>query len=125
MGLGVPAQHRERLLLFLAEPAALGQRRQPLLAALELIEQSAPVVEAVDIEASRESDTVEAEVGGVGVVLDLQGVVPGAEEASVLRIDALVDAGRTREALAQAAAFLLAHPQSAYARRIRAKLARQ
>jgi hypothetical protein len=45
------------------------------------------------------------------------------EEAGVLRIDALVDAGRTREALAEARAFLQVRPHSAYAQRIRTKLA--
>jgi hypothetical protein len=47
---------------------------------------------------------------------------PLAEEASVLRIDALADQGRRADALALAQAFLRAHPHSAYAQRLRSKL---
>jgi hypothetical protein len=44
------------------------------------------------------------------------------EEVTVLRIDALVDAGREGEAVALAEALLRAHPQSAYGEHVRSKL---
>ena len=47
---------------------------------------------------------------------------PLREEVAVLRIDALVDAGRRAEAAALADAFLKAHPASAYAQRVRSKV---
>jgi len=47
---------------------------------------------------------------------------PLVEEATVLRIDALVDARRGTEATRLAEAFLSAHPSSAYAQRVRSKL---
>ena len=48
---------------------------------------------------------------------------PLAEEASVLRIEALANAGRMTEASALGSAFLRDHPSSAYAARVRAELA--
>jgi hypothetical protein len=47
---------------------------------------------------------------------------PLGEEVTVLRIDALVDAGRRTEATSIADAFLRKHPSSAYAQRLRSKL---
>jgi hypothetical protein len=47
---------------------------------------------------------------------------PLAEEVSVLRIDALLDAGRTVEAATAGEAFLAAYPGSAYARHVRSRL---
>ncbi len=47
---------------------------------------------------------------------------PLAEEATVLRIEALANAGRRSEANALGAAFLRKNPHSAYAERVRAKL---
>jgi hypothetical protein len=47
---------------------------------------------------------------------------PLAEEVTVLRVDALVDAGRAAEATALAGAFLSAHPASVYAGRVRSKV---
>jgi hypothetical protein len=47
---------------------------------------------------------------------------PLAEEVSVLRIDALLDAGRTVEAATAGEAFLAAYPASAYARHVRSRL---
>jgi len=44
------------------------------------------------------------------------------EEVTVLRIDALTDAGRAPEAAALGGAFLKAHPRSAYGEHIRSKL---
>jgi hypothetical protein len=47
---------------------------------------------------------------------------PLQEEIAVLRIDALADAGRGAEATTLADAFLVAHPASAYAQRVRSKV---
>jgi hypothetical protein len=47
---------------------------------------------------------------------------PLREEVAVLRIDALVDAGRRAEGATLASAFLAAHPASAYAQRVRSKV---
>ncbi len=47
---------------------------------------------------------------------------PLAEEASVLRVEALTDAGRSAEAAALGASFLQKNPHSAYAQRVRSKL---
>jgi hypothetical protein len=47
---------------------------------------------------------------------------PLEEEVAVLRIEALVDAGRGGEARNLANAFLVAHPASAYAGRVRSKV---
>jgi outer membrane protein assembly factor BamD (BamD/ComL family) len=44
------------------------------------------------------------------------------EEVAVLRIDALVDAGRRAEARERAAAFLSGYPASAYSQRVRSKV---
>jgi hypothetical protein len=44
------------------------------------------------------------------------------EEVAVLRIDALVDAGRRAEATERAAAFLSAYPASAYSQRVRSNV---
>jgi hypothetical protein len=44
------------------------------------------------------------------------------EEVTVLRVDALVDAGRAAEASALAAAFLQAHPKSAYVEHVQSKI---
>ncbi len=44
------------------------------------------------------------------------------EEATVLRVDALVDAGRVAEAAALANAFLSTHPASVYGERVRSKV---
>jgi hypothetical protein len=47
---------------------------------------------------------------------------PLREEVAVLRIDALVDAGRRAEGATLASEFLAAHPASAYAQRVRSKV---
>jgi hypothetical protein len=47
---------------------------------------------------------------------------PLGEEITVLRVDALVDAGRRAEATTIADAFLRAHPSTAYGQRLRSKL---
>lgn len=47
---------------------------------------------------------------------------PLAEEVALLRIDALLDAGRGAEAAAIGQAFLTKHPGSAYAQHIRSRL---
>jgi hypothetical protein len=47
---------------------------------------------------------------------------PLREEVAVLRIDALVDAGRRAEGVTLARAFLAAHPASAYAQHVRSKV---
>jgi len=47
---------------------------------------------------------------------------PLREEVAVLRIDALVDAGRRAEGATLASDFLAAHPASAYAQRVRSKV---
>lgn len=47
---------------------------------------------------------------------------PLEEEVAVLRIEALVDAGRRAEATTLASAFLVAHPASAYAQRVRSRV---
>jgi hypothetical protein len=46
------------------------------------------------------------------------------EEAEVARIEALLDAGDAHAAASRAHAFLDTHPQSPYARRVRAMLGR-
>ena len=46
------------------------------------------------------------------------------EEADVARIQALLDAGDSAGATTKAQAFLAAHPQSAYTKRVRAMLAK-
>src|SRR5947209_422732 len=77
-------QHRERPLLLVGQTAAVGGLREPLLLAVDLVEQGQAVAELADIQPGGEAQIVYAEVGRVGVALDLPGVVARAEEAAVL-----------------------------------------